>query len=115
MARRYPAAAVRFLQESQPPGPLFHAYEWGGYLLRELPEYPVFIDGRTLLYGDELLFAYRQAASGADWQALFAEYEIRLVLMPRGSGLERALRRQPLTWQLLHLDETAALYARRAG
>ena len=114
-AARFPVAAVAYLREISPSGPLFHAYEWGGYLLWELPEYPSFIDGRTLLFGDELLAAYRRAASGMDWADLFAEYDIRLALIPRGSGLDRALRRLPLNWELLFLDETAALYSRRAG
>jgi hypothetical protein len=34
---------------------MFNSYNWGGYLLWELPEYPVFIDGRTDLYDDELV------------------------------------------------------------
>ena len=112
---QFPVAVVAYLRETSPSGPLFHAYEWGGYLLWELPEYPSFIDGRTLLFGDELLAAYRRAASGVDWAEPFAEYDIRLALIPRGSGLDRALRRLPLAWELLFLDETAALYSRRAG
>ena len=114
-AAQFPVAVVAYLRETSPSGPLFHAYEWGGYLLWELPEYPSFIDGRTLLFGDELLAAYRRAASGVDWAEPFAEYDIRLALIPRGSGLDRALRRFPLAWELLFLDETAALYSRRAG
>ena len=114
-AAQFPVAVVAYLRETSPSGPLFHAYEWGGYLLWELPEYPSFIDGRTLLFGDELLAAYRRAASGVDWAEPFAEYDIRLALIPRGSGLDRALRRLPLAWELLFLDETAALYSRRAG
>ncbi len=114
-AAQFPVAVVAYLRETSPSGPLFHAYEWGGYLLWELPEYPSFIDGRTLLFGDELLAAYRRAASGVDWAEPFAEYDIRLALIPRGSGLDRALRRLPFAWELLFLDETAALYSRRAG
>ena len=110
----FPVAAVNYLRETLPSGPIFHAYEWGGYLLWELRQYPSFIDGRTLLFGDELLAAYRRAAGGAAWADLFTQYQIRLVLIPRGSGLERSLRHLPLDWELLYLDETAALYSRRA-
>ena len=113
-AAHFPVAAVNHLREASPPGPLFNTYEWGGYLLWHLPQYPSFIDGRTLLFGDELLAAYRRAASGESWQDLFQQYQIRLVLIRRGSGLDRALRRLPLEWELLFLDETAALYSLRA-
>ena len=113
LAARYPVVAVRHLRERAPAGPLFNAYEWGGYLLWELPEYPVFIDGRSLLYGDELIAAYRHAIFGEGWQALFQTHDIRLALLPRHSALERALRQQPIAWERLYLDGTAALYARR--
>ncbi|MCY4107235.1 MAG: hypothetical protein OXG02_11115 [Chloroflexi bacterium] len=112
---QFPVAAVQHLRETQPAGPLFHTYEWGGYLLWHAPNYPSFIDGRTLLFGDELLAAYRRAANGDDWSALFQQHQIRLVLIRRNSGLDRSLRRLPLDWERRHLDETAVLYARREG
>lgn len=109
----FPVAAVQHLREIQPPGSLFHTYEWGGYLLWHLPQYPSFIDGRTLLFGDELLAAYRRAANGENWADLFHKFQIYLVLIRRNSGLDRALRRLPLDWERTYLDETAVLYARR--
>ena len=111
----FPAAAIHYLRENAPAGPLFHAYEWGGYLLWHTPEYHSFVDGRTLLFGDELLARYRRALAGREWAELFAEYNIRLVLIPRGSSLDRQLRYHPATWEQLFLDETAVLYARRGG
>ena len=109
----FPVAAVNHLRATLPPGPIFNTYEWGGYLLWQVPQYPSFIDGRTLLFGDELLAAYRRAASGETWQDLFQQYQIRLVLIRRGSGLDRALRRLPFEWELRFLDETAVLYSLR--
>ena len=34
---------------------LFNHFNWGGYLIWTLREYPVGIDGRTNLYGEERL------------------------------------------------------------
>ena len=31
---------------------MFNSYNWGGYLMFALPDMPVFVDGRTDLYGD---------------------------------------------------------------
>src|SRR5205823_9243873 len=52
-AQHFPAAAVSFMARERPPGPIFNDYNWGGYLIWKLyPQYRVFIDGRTDVYGD---------------------------------------------------------------
>ena len=33
-------------------GPLYNSFDWGGFLIFYMPQYPVSIDGRTDLYGD---------------------------------------------------------------
>ena len=38
-------------------------YSWGGFLTWALPEYPVFIDGRTDLYGDAINLPYFKATT----------------------------------------------------
>jgi len=42
----YPVAAVAYLKTHQCNGNLFNDFNYGGYLIWQLPEYPVFIDGR---------------------------------------------------------------------
>ena len=64
--RGVPAGAVTWIKINQPQGLLFNSYNWGGYLTWELPEYPVFIDGRADLYGDELISEWREIISGSD-------------------------------------------------
>jgi hypothetical protein len=53
-AESLPAAAVDYLRDAKLPGPLFNNYNWGGYIIWEQPQYPVFVEGRTDLYGDVL-------------------------------------------------------------
>lgn len=50
--KQYPALAVQHVRGKQYPGPLFNHFDWGGYLIWRLPEYPVAMDGRTNLHGD---------------------------------------------------------------
>lgn len=50
-----PVAATEYLKNHKPPGRLFNSYNWGGYLLYNLPDYPVFVDGRTDLYNDLII------------------------------------------------------------
>jgi hypothetical protein len=60
----FPVEAVEWLRSNQPPGKLFNSYNFGGYLIWNLPAYPVFVDGRTDLFGDELLREYLHIWSG---------------------------------------------------
>jgi hypothetical protein len=54
----YPVAAADYIREHQLPQPLFNSFPWGGFLTWYLPEYPVAIDGRTDLYGDDFNIQY---------------------------------------------------------
>ena len=49
----FPVHATRFVREAGLSGNLFHPYSWGGYLGAELwPAARVFVDGRTILFGE---------------------------------------------------------------
>src|SRR5438874_1410054 len=53
----YPAAALDTLRQDS--GILLNEYDWGGYLIFNLPERPVFIDGRYVPYLGGVLAYYR--------------------------------------------------------
>lgn len=112
-AQALPVAAVEHLNATQPPGPIFNSYNWGGYLIQFARDYPVFIDGRTDLYTDFLVKYVNTATAAARWRETLAEYDIRLVLVERGSGLDLALRTEP-GWVLDYEDELAVLFVRTA-
>ncbi len=111
-----PVKAAAFIQAERPPGPMFNSYNWGGYLMFTLPDYPVFVDGRTDLYGDDFLTrTYLPAATGgSDWRSILDRYGIRLVVVERDSGLARRLRDLPV-WTLAHEDEIAVVFTREGG
>jgi hypothetical protein len=54
ISSQFPVDAVNFLRKNPVAGPLFNSFDWGGFLIFYMPEYPVAIDGRTDLYGEEL-------------------------------------------------------------
>ena len=54
----YPVEAVKWIEENQLEVEIFNEYNWGGNLIWQLRDYPVFVDGRTDLYDDELLREY---------------------------------------------------------
>ena len=60
-----PVNAVNYLRQHPAPGPLYNTLDWGGFLIWYMPNYPVAIDGRTDLYGDEMDERFFETANGA--------------------------------------------------
>jgi hypothetical protein len=108
----FPVEAVGWIEKNQPPGNLFNAYNWGGYLLWNLPEYPVFVDGRTDLYNDVVLEEYLQITAGkAGALKLLDARSVNLVLVEADSGLSRVLEANP-DWQRTFWDNSAVVFVR---
>jgi len=112
---RLPVRVARYLNEERPAGPMFNSYNWGGYLMFAAPDYPVFVDGRTDMYGDDFLTTYLQTATGSpNWQKTLNDYAVNLVVVEAQSGLARALRDEP-GWRLGYEDEMAVAFVREGG
>ncbi len=107
-----PVGAVEYLQQNPPAREMFNSYNWGGYLMFALPEMPVFVDGRTDLYGDTFLTQYLQATTGADgWRETLEQYGIQSAVIETGSGLARRLREEP-GWTEVYSDSMASVFER---
>ncbi len=104
-----PIRAAAYLNEHNPPGPMFNSYNWGGYLMFTAPQYPVFVDGRTDLYRDFLLEWLNTALGNDGWRDTLAKYGIRLVVVEKGSGLDANLREEA-DWKLAYEDEMAVIW-----
>lgn len=106
-----PVDAVEYLREARPPGRLFNSYNWGAYLLWALPEYPVFVDGRTDLYNDEVIGEWLRAARAEEgWQEILDRWDVRLVLLEPTTPL--VYRLEVNGWRQLYSDEAAVVYGR---
>jgi hypothetical protein len=106
-----PVDAVAFLQDNHPAGRLFNMYNWGGYLLWELPEYPVFVDGRTDLYDDALINDWLTTIRGEKgWQENLDRWQINTVLVEPDAALVENLKQAG--WKQLFKDPVAVIYTR---
>ncbi|HTS35625.1 MAG TPA: hypothetical protein VMH04_08140 [Candidatus Solibacter sp.] len=109
----YPVQAVNFLRDHPQPGPLYNTYDWGDFITWYMPEYPVSIDGRTDLYGDELDNRFYLTENG---DPLYADdpylQESKLVLIGKQKPLARLLSSDE-HFQLIYEDSQAAVYMRR--
>jgi hypothetical protein len=104
------AAAARLAQ--LPEGRLANPYDWGGYLIWKVPEFPVSVDPRADLYGDELLDdAYLLESLKPGWQEFLDDKDVRYVLWQRQRPLAEALRLLDY-WSLVYEDSQAVVFMR---
>jgi hypothetical protein len=110
---RFPVNAVNFVRQNHLPGPLFNDFDWGGFLTWYLPEYPVSVDGRTDLYGDELNQRLLETLNGeACYKTDPYLNDAGLVLLRRHDGLSSALELDP-RFRKIYEDQMAVVFVPR--
>lgn len=114
IAQQYPVRAVDWLSKNQIPGSLLNEYNWGGYLQWSLRGWPVFVDGRTDLFGDEIIGEWVTVVQAQEgWEKILAERQIDVILLEPGRPIVEHL--QAKGWQLSYQDEQAVIYASPNG
>ena len=109
----YPVNAVNFLRRNPQPGPLYNNLGWGGFLIWYMPDYPVAIDGRNDLYGDEIdqvFYASENADTGYKTDPYLNESGV--VLLDASLPLAKVLTIDP-RFRLIYQDAQSVVYARR--
>jgi hypothetical protein len=105
----YPVQACNYIREHRLPQPLFNASEWGGFLIWYLPEYPVAIDGRTDLYGDDALTQYSKMMNAdIPYTAYPPLTQARTLLLQRHSLMGEALSTLP-RFKVAYSDDVAVV------
>jgi hypothetical protein len=108
----FPVQAANFIRDNHLPQPIFNPLNWGGFLIWDLPEYPVSIDGRTDLYGDEIVIRQYEVWDGEVpvWkEPTFVS--ARTLVMERNSALAQAVSESP-AYRLAYADKLAAVFVR---
>ena len=83
-AELFPVHAMEVIRDAGLEGNLYHPYEWGGFLgfwLRE--KCPVFIDGRTVLFGDVIVERWTAERDRSVAAEVFERRDVRIVVMDR--------------------------------
>ena len=114
MSSMFPVKAVNFLRQNPPPGPLYNSFDWGGFLTWYMPDYPVAIDGRTDLYGDELDFRFFDSERGDDYVNDPYLNEAGVVLLDRTKPLANILSGDQ-RFQKIYEDQIAVVFVRRTS
>ncbi len=108
----YPVGAIEWLKDNRPPGRLFNSYNWGGYLIWTLPEYPVFIDGRADLYGNDLIQQWHDVVNARSnaFDSLDA-WNVNIVLLEPDRPIIEALKKSG--WKMAYEDKKAVILIRQ--
>lgn len=104
----FPVAAVDYIQAEKPEGNLFNSYNYGGYCIWALPEYPVFVDGRADLHQDEIIMEwYRTVNLVDDWEGVLERWDVGVVLLEPEQPLVKEL--VDTGWQVGYQDGLAVV------
>jgi hypothetical protein len=92
--------------------PVFNDYSFGGWLVYQGVR--PFMDGRSDMYGDNLLKTYLDVAGGdpASIDKTFRRYDIQWTIVTPASGVAKALDKRP-GWRRLYADKWAVVHVRQ--
>lgn len=100
----FPCKAVEFIKNNKTllMGNMFNHYNWGGYLIWQLPQYPVFIDGRVP--GGKIFTEFESIDQMKEgWEKIVDSYKIDWMLVPKNPLFETALSMNG-TWKVVYED-----------
>jgi hypothetical protein len=111
LSQQVPVQAYQTLDTLSLSGNILNEYGWGGYQIFHHPQYPVFVDGRTDLYGDEVIGEWMglMRADG-DYAAELEDYAINAVLLQQDRPLVNKLL--SAGWQEQYVDQASVLLVR---
>jgi hypothetical protein len=109
----FPVQASDYIRANQLPNPLFNEYQWGGFLTWYLPGYPVAIDGRRDLYGEDINLRYFQVTSAEIPLNADPDFaNAQTILLPANSLMAEALATIP-DFKVVYRDALATVLVRQ--
>jgi hypothetical protein len=107
-------AATEFLLKEKISGNMFNNDEFGDYLIyRGYPSYRVFFDGRSDMYGNEIMKEYSKVCNfNPGWEKVLEKHGITWIFFDSDSKLSRYLLKNP-DWALVYSDKVADIFVKR--
>jgi len=111
--RLFPVKAAQFVESHPQAGRFFTTDQWGGYwIYRFYPQYPVFFDGRSDMYGEDFLKKYQKITGlSFEWKSVLKEYHVDWILLSVKDPLATALKDYH-EWKVIYDDHVAIIFNR---
>jgi hypothetical protein len=108
-----PVAAVEFLKKEHLSGNMFDNDEFGDYIIYAAwPEYKVFFDGRSDMYGVDIMKKYLKVTTiRPGWDEVLKEYNITWIIYNANSALSLFLMERD-DWKLIYADKVANIFVK---
>jgi hypothetical protein len=112
-AKTKPVAAVEFLMDENLQGNMFNNDEFGDYIIYAAwPKYKVFVDGRSDMYGTDIMKEYLKLISVLPgWNEILTKYNINWVIYNSNSSLSTLLMER-VDWNLIYSDKVASIFVK---
>lgn len=119
-AVQFPYGAVQYLKENDLPGNMFNEYNWGGYLIWQLPEKKVFIDGRMAIWDDGTTNIFNEfiEMKGNYRETILSKldaWKIDLVLVYSRQPINAILDLEREAWQKKYQDSLSVVWQRKVS
>jgi hypothetical protein len=113
IAAEFPVAAVGHLNSIAANDRVLNDYDWGGYLIWNTRQIPVFVDSRVDIFEYSGIFAdYLDIMGVKNSLELLRKHDIQYVLFGREKPLSYLLRNSP-GWKVQYEDNVAVLFERK--
>lgn len=110
----YPGPAVAALQAlvRQNPGPVMHDYLWGGYMIWQCRDVPVFIDSRVDIFEyNGIVKEYFDFTNLRNSFEILDKYKVRYALLEKDSA-QAYLLAHVSGWRVVYSDRVATIFER---
>jgi hypothetical protein len=112
IVHEYPVAALAHLSSIPAGTRVLNDYDWGGYLIWNAPQVPVFVDSRVDIFEYSGIFAdYLDIMGLKNPLQLLHKHDIYYVLFAREKPLTYLLRNSA-EWRVIYQDNVAVLFER---
>lgn len=108
---KYPYDAVQYIKAHPPSGNMLNMYNMGGYLIWQLPEYKVFIDGRMpswKYHGQSVMLEFQDLVNlKNNWQNILDKYKVDWAFLDPRASLAVVLANDG--WKNVYQDNLAVI------
>jgi len=106
-----PIKAVEFIKTEHIKGNMFNNDEFGDIIIYSaFPQYKVFFDGRSDMYGNEKIKEYKKVLEfKPGWEDIIKKYKIQWIFFDNDSPLSRYLLERN-DWKLIFSDKVANIF-----